>query len=98
MALVKIRRTGQITLPAEARRQLRLAEGDYLEAEVVEQGLLLKPVSAVERKRAWARILDAPKSVRYAGKGPRPSSAAEEEWIAGEVKAARREEDAKRRR
>jgi AbrB family looped-hinge helix DNA binding protein len=51
MALLKLRRFFQLTLPAELRKQFHLAEGDYLEAEAVEQGILLKPVRVVERKK-----------------------------------------------
>jgi len=64
MALVRVLRGGQVTLPAALRRKLKLAEGDYLEAEVIESGLLLKRVSDVERERAWdelMQIIDEPK-------------------------------------
>ena len=83
MALVSVLRGGQVTLPAEVRQKLKLARGDYLEVEVVEHGLLLKPVSDVEREKAWRRVLDAPKAVRYIGPEPRPSPKEEEEWLAG---------------
>jgi AbrB family looped-hinge helix DNA binding protein len=96
MALVRLLRGGQVTLPAEIRQKLRLAQGDYLEAEVVDDGVLLKRVSSVEQ--AWQRIAEAPGSVRYIGPEPRPTPEEEEEWLAEEVKAARREEHAKRRR
>jgi len=52
MALLKLRRFFQLTLPAELRKHFHLAEGDYLEAEAVEEGILLKPVRIVERKKA----------------------------------------------
>jgi AbrB family looped-hinge helix DNA binding protein len=52
MALLKLRRFFQLTLPAELRKQFHLTEGDYLEAEADEQGILLKPVRVVERKKA----------------------------------------------
>jgi len=64
MALVKVGRAGKITLPAALRRQLAIVEGDELEAEVVEGGLLLRRVTEAERKKAWAeirRIIDTPK-------------------------------------
>lgn len=48
--LLKVKRWAQITLPAEIRRELNLSEGDYLEAEKVEGGVLLKPVR-IERIR-----------------------------------------------
>jgi AbrB family looped-hinge helix DNA binding protein len=97
MTRVRLLRGGQVTLPAAVRRKLSLAEGDYLEAELVETGVLLKPISD-EREKAWQRVLDAPKSVRYIGPEPRPSPDEEEEWLAEEVKAARLEEHAKGRR
>ena len=49
MALVRLLRGGQVTLPAELRQKLQVKEGDYLEAEVVENGMLLKPVAFVSR-------------------------------------------------
>ncbi len=42
MPLVKMRRAGQITLPAALREHFALAEGAYLEAEAVEGGILLR--------------------------------------------------------
>jgi AbrB family looped-hinge helix DNA binding protein len=51
-ALLKILRSGQITLPAELRWQFDLAEGDYLEAQAVKKGILLKPVNVVARQQA----------------------------------------------
>ena len=56
MALVKLRRSGQITLTAELRKQFNLAEGDYLEAEAVREGILLMPVSIMGREQAWNQI------------------------------------------
>ena len=56
MALVKIRRAAQITLPREIREAARLEEGDYLEAEVTEGGaILLKPVSIARREPTAAQ-------------------------------------------
>ena len=44
MALVRLKRAAQITLPVALRKRFNLEEGDYLEAEAVEDGILLKPV------------------------------------------------------
>lgn len=93
MARVRLRRSAQITLPAELRRTFNLVEGDELEAEAVEGGILLRPVAARAR-RSLDEILG---SVKYIGPEPRPSPEEEEEWIAREVMAFRREQ-AKRRR
>ena len=51
MARVRLLRDGQVTLPAALRQKLNLTEGDWLDAELVEDGLLLKPLSARERER-----------------------------------------------
>jgi AbrB family looped-hinge helix DNA binding protein len=45
MALVKVRRAAQITLPREIRDAAHLSEGDYLEAQLTSEGILLRPVS-----------------------------------------------------
>jgi AbrB family looped-hinge helix DNA binding protein len=81
MALVRLLRGGQVTLPAELRQKLQVKEGDYLEAEVVENGMLLKPVAFVSREGAWKAIREAQQSVRYIGPEPRPSPEDEEEQI-----------------
>jgi AbrB family looped-hinge helix DNA binding protein len=81
MALVRLLRGGQVTLPAELRQKLQVKEGDYLEAEVVENGMLLKPVAFVSREQAWKAIREAQQSVRYIGPEPRPSPEDEEEQI-----------------
>ena len=63
MTLVRVRGRGEITLPRELQEALAIREGDTLEAEAVEGGVLLKPVSAAERKAAWERIEQAMASV-----------------------------------
>jgi AbrB family looped-hinge helix DNA binding protein len=94
MTLVRLLRGGQVTLPAETRRALKLSEGDYLEAEVVEgKGLLLRPVSVTSREQAWQQIREAQASVRYVGPEPRPSPEEEERMIFEAVEAARHEND-----
>ena len=98
MTRVRLLRGGKVTLPAAVRHKLELAQGDYLEAELVESGVLLKPVSDITREEAWECIVNASKEVRYGGPEPRPAPEDEEEWIAAEIKTARLEEHAKRRR
>ena len=91
MALLKIIRSNQITLPAELRKQFDLSEGDYLEAQVTKAGILLKPVSIIDRQKAGkalAKLLD-----RTHTKQP-PSTLSpeeQEEVIAQEVKAFRKQ-------
>lgn len=97
MALLKLRRAAQLTLPAELRRQFNLEEGDYLEAEAVKEGILLRPVSIIEREHARKRLLEVMDRVH--AKMP-PSTKApqeEEEEIAREIKQHRQEHAHRRR-
>ena len=89
MSLTKVTRNGQVTLPASVRQALRIKEGDYLEAEVVEGELRLRPVAVVDRKAAWRRIRAAQAVVRYVGAEPRPDPEAEEAWILDAVREFR---------
>jgi AbrB family looped-hinge helix DNA binding protein len=81
VALVKMLRGGMLTLPAEIRRSLRLGDGNYLEAEVVDGKVELRPVAVVDRQEAWRKIREAQASVRYIGPEPRPSPEEEGQWI-----------------
>lgn len=56
MPLVKIIRHGQITLPAELRRALNLAEGDYLEVELEDGRIVLKPKTVLDRNEAIQKL------------------------------------------
>ena len=96
MALLKILRSAQITLPVELRRQFNLAEGDYLEAQAVEGGILLKPVSVVEREKAWTEVFQVMKQVHAKHPPTKLSPREEEEWIAKQVKAFRKAKQPKR--
>jgi AbrB family looped-hinge helix DNA binding protein len=89
MALVKVRRAAQITLPAAIGKQLEIAEGDYLEAEVIKGNLVLRPVPAAKRREAWRKVREAQQSVRYVGPMPRPSHEEKEQMIFEEVEALR---------
>jgi AbrB family looped-hinge helix DNA binding protein len=90
MSLMRVRRAAQLTLPMDVRKALNLKEGDYLEARIVKDGVLLKPVTVVERKRAWQRIAKAMTRVRDRKPNPEEDLTAAEEAIAKEVKAFRR--------
>jgi AbrB family looped-hinge helix DNA binding protein len=100
MTLVRLRKETQLTLPAPVRRALNVEEGDYLEAEIVKDGVLLKPVTIARRKEAWRSVLKAAASVKDAkpkarrGATPRPtkrrSSARSRPTGAGTPRAVRR--------
>jgi AbrB family looped-hinge helix DNA binding protein len=49
-----VRGKGQITLPEEVRRSAKLEEGDLLEIEVQDKGVIvLRPVGTIDRDQAW---------------------------------------------
>jgi AbrB family looped-hinge helix DNA binding protein len=50
--LIKVIRHGQVTLPAEFREALALKEGDYLEAEIQEAAIVLRPTVVMGRDEA----------------------------------------------
>jgi len=48
-----IRMKGQVTIPAEIRKAAHLEEGDPVEVEVVEDGILLRPQKIIDATQAW---------------------------------------------
>jgi len=96
MALVKVKRFAQVTLPPDLRKRFNLAEGDYLEAEAVREGILLKPVSVVERQKAGKALAKLLALVHAKQPPSKVSPEEEEEWIAREVKAFRKQRASRR--
>ena len=96
MALVRLKRAAQITLPAELRKQFNLEEGDYLEAEAVEDGILLKPVAFIERQKAWETVREVLDRV-HAKLPPSDKSPLEQEEEITRIIKELRQEDAQRR-
>ena len=47
MELIKIRRNFQITIPQNLRKQINLEVGDYVEADVQDGVLVIRPVKVV---------------------------------------------------
>jgi len=97
MTIIKIRERAQITLPAEVRKALKVGKGDYLEPEVIEGRLMLKPVALVDRETARARLETLLRGSRYVGPAPEPS---ENEVMEDAVRAVKetRQEMARERR
>jgi AbrB family looped-hinge helix DNA binding protein len=58
MALVRMFRGGQVTLPAEARKALKLNEGDYLDLQVTDGTVTLKPVTVIDSAEADRQLGD----------------------------------------
>lgn len=96
MSLVKVKRFAQVTLPPDLRKRFNLAEGDYLEAEAVEEGILLKPVAVVERKKAWDRVFKVVKRVHAKQPPSKLPAKEQEEEIAREIKALRKKHASRR--
>jgi AbrB family looped-hinge helix DNA binding protein len=91
MSLMRVRAAAQLTLPADVRKALKIKEGDYLEAEIVKDGILLKPVSVVTRRQeAWKRIEEAASRVKNLKPAMHKSVLEQEEWIADQVVKSRR--------
>lgn len=53
MELINLRENGQITLPAEIRRRAHLRPGQVLEAEIVDEAIVLRPKELVDASQAY---------------------------------------------
>ena len=72
-SLIKMTRSGQITLPAEVRKVLALKEGDYLEADVIDGKIQLEPLVKINREEAERQLDEILSRVKYTGPEPMPS-------------------------
>jgi AbrB family looped-hinge helix DNA binding protein len=93
MSRVKVRRSPEVTLPEEAWAKLGVAEGDELDVEVVEEGVLLRRVAAVEREKAWDDLMEIVATPKWRGPGPEPGEDEVLELAVEEIHAMRREDD-----
>ena len=64
MPFVTVKPKFQVTIPAKLRRGIGLHEGDIMEATIVGEGILLRPMDVVDRNAAADRI-----AVRFAVAG-----------------------------
>lgn len=53
ISISTIRRKGQITVPREVREAAHLAEGDIVEFELTDEGILLRPKKLIDSTQAW---------------------------------------------
>jgi AbrB family looped-hinge helix DNA binding protein len=53
LKLITVRRNGQLTLPADIRRGARIEPGDLVVAEVIEDGVVLRPRKLVDPAQAY---------------------------------------------
>lgn len=56
MPLIKVIRHGQVTLPAEFRQTLAIRDGDYLEAQLQQDQIVLKPTVVLDRAQAIKKL------------------------------------------
>ena len=89
MALIRILRRGLLTLPADMRKELKLKDGDYVEAEVSEGKLILKPITVVDQSKADRELEAILSRVKYVGPEPRPSEEEVAELVNREIQAYR---------
>lgn len=53
MARTTLRAKGQLTLPEEIRAAARLEDGDLFDAEITDDGILLRPRKVIDATQAW---------------------------------------------
>ena len=51
--LVKVTRGGQVTIPADLRRQAGIEIGDYVEMRMVDGRLVLVPKQLIDKDQTW---------------------------------------------
>ncbi len=59
-----VRTKGQVTIPAEIRKAAHLEEGDPVEVELVEEGILLRPQKVIDATQAWFWTPEWQESIR----------------------------------
>lgn len=55
MYKVRVKRKGQVTVPAHIRKKMKIGEGTILEVEELPEGILLKPLSGIKAGKAVGR-------------------------------------------
>jgi AbrB family looped-hinge helix DNA binding protein len=50
---VMVRNKGQVTIPADVRKKVRLEDGDPVQIEVVEGAIVLRPLKTIDAEQAW---------------------------------------------
>jgi AbrB family looped-hinge helix DNA binding protein len=91
MSLVRLRDRAQITLPQDVRDALQVKQGDYLDAKVVEGGVLLRPLTLVDRDAARERLRQMLSGdSRWTGQGPEPTDDELMQDVVADIKLGRR--------
>jgi len=53
MPILKITRNGVVTLPVQFRKVLGLRQGDFVNAEIHDGRIILKPAKIIDSEDAW---------------------------------------------
>jgi antitoxin PrlF len=53
MSVTIIRAKGQVTIPQQIREAAHLKEGDPVEVELTQEGILLRPKKVIDATQAW---------------------------------------------
>jgi|YelNatPaOPRAMG01_1025707.scaffolds.fasta_scaffold496632_1 AbrB family looped-hinge helix DNA binding protein len=56
--LVRVKERYQVTIPAKLREEINLQAGDYLDASICRDGILLRPKHIVDTVKKTPSILD----------------------------------------
>ena len=91
MPFVTVKPKFQVTIPAKLRRGIGLHEGDIMEATLVGEGILLRPMDVVDRNAAADRVAA---NFAVAGVSPEDSGRSEQEIMndaIADIADARRE-------
>lgn len=96
MPVVRVKRKFQVTIPAEVRKRLDLAEGDYLEVTEEDNQIVLKPKLVLDKpdERALAQLEAILERIRQ------PGEVSEEEVerdVLEAIRTVRRDARARRR-
>jgi len=51
--LIQLRKKAQLTLPLSVRRKLGIEEGDFVDVQVRDGEIVLKPKKLVDKEQAW---------------------------------------------
>ncbi len=57
MSLVTVKPKFQVTIPAKLRKGMDLREGDLMEATIVQDGILLRPVDVVDNAAGRIEVM-----------------------------------------
>ena len=90
MTLVTVKPKFQITIPAKLRKGIDLHEGDLMEATVVADGILFRPMDVVSRERTADRIAASFAATQPSSEDARRSEDEIMEDAIAEVAASRR--------